>query len=505
MSTHYILGDPDSHAPYRIAILIRLSALSKKDMFEYYLNPLTSRGIPPSSIVMYSLDYKDSGKAPVGYIKDYMEGLFKALDSNKVDTLLIADPNYFKVLTGSKQADANYGYVLPCVLKGHEHFKCILTLNYKALFYNPTARSKLNISLDTLQNEVNGLYLPPGTDVFHSESYPKTITEIMGAVNALHKHPVISCDIETYSLDFDKAGIGTIAFAWDKHNGIAFCVDDRPTADVKDVRALLTMFFCQYKGKILYHNAAYDVKILIYELFMKDLLDLEGLQHGLRIMYRDTDCTKIITYLATNTTAGNKLDLKSNAQEYLGNYAQDDIKDITKIPTDDLLRYNLSDCLGTHFVYSKNWPILLADGQLDTYRTIFHPGMSVITQMELHGMPMDMNKVTEAADIFQNLESKYHEEIKASPLLNTVTTMIQQKACDKHNANLKVKVVTLNDHNEEFNPNSGQHIAMLLHDDWNIPIVDKTDGGAPSTGADTLKKHLAYLRNKFNFTEEETK
>jgi len=503
MSVHHILGDPNSHAPYPIAILIRLTALSKKEMIRHYISPLETLGISAKDIVCYSLDYKDSGKAPVSFIKAYLVHLFKACNGNKVETLLVADPNYFKVLTGMKKADAYYGYVLPCVLKGQEHLKVILTLNYKALFYNPSVRTKLDAGLNTLYEHRQGIHFTPGTGVIRSASYPETLKEIMDAVHALYDYPLLTVDIEAYSLDFDKAGIGTIAFAWDQHSGIAFTLDDRPTAEPKQVRALLTMFFCQYKGKLIYHNVAYDVKVLIYNLFMKDLLDLEGLQHGLKIMYRDTDCTKIITYLAINSTAGNKLDLKSNAQEFLGNYAQDDIKDITKISTNNLLRYNLSDCLATHYVYSKNWPILIADKQLSIYEEIFKPGMSVITQMEIHGMPMDMEKVKEAAIKFQNLEDKYIADIMSSPLISGVTTLIQQKACDAHNAKLKTKVVTLNDHNEVFNPGSNQQIAMLLHADWGLPILDTTDGGAPATGADTLKKHLAYLRNKFNLTEDD--
>jgi len=133
MSIHHILGNPDSTAPYKIAILIRLSAMIKKDVFEHYIHPLIAQGISADDIIVYSLDYKDSGKAPVSYIRAYLSHLFKALNGNQIQTLFIADPNYFNVLTGSKTADANYGYILPCIIPKQEHFKCILTLNYKAL------------------------------------------------------------------------------------------------------------------------------------------------------------------------------------------------------------------------------------------------------------------------------------------------------------------------------------------------------------------------------------
>lgn len=111
----------------------------------------------------------------------------------------------------------------------------------------------------------------------------------------------------------------------------------------------------------MYHNIAFDVYALIYQLFMTDLLDTEGLLHGMSIMLRNWDCTKLITYLATNSCAGNKLSLKDQAQEYAGNYAQEEINDITRIPLAELLEYNLVDGLCTWYVYEKHWDTLVND------------------------------------------------------------------------------------------------------------------------------------------------
>ena len=87
-----------------------------------------------------------------------------------------------------------------------------------------------------------------------------------------------------------------------------------------------------YKGKLTYHNANFDIKILIYELFMNGMLDQAGMIKGIKQLTKNFDDTKLIIYLATNSCAGNTLGLKPNAHEYAGNYAEEDVKDIRKIP-----------------------------------------------------------------------------------------------------------------------------------------------------------------------------
>lgn len=96
--------------------------------------------------------------------------------------------------------------------------------------------------------------------------------------------------------------------------GLLLAVDYRPVPDATEapfgveefnapVRSLLRSFLA-LKKKAIYHNiASFDTYILIYQLFMSDLLDTEGLLNGIDVMLRDWDDTKLITYLATNKKA----------------------------------------------------------------------------------------------------------------------------------------------------------------------------------------------------------
>lgn len=521
----HILFQENLNNKYSIAILIKTQALKTKELREYYVTPLINMGLAANDIIAFDLEYNEQGKCPVKLIKAYLGTLLKALDTLDTKTLLVADSAYFKTLTKSKKADPNYGYVLPCAIPNYEHMNVILTTNYGALFYNPTLQSKLDMSLNTLSNHLQGTHTDLGTSIIHSEAYPDTYADISEALKALHQYPELTCDIETFSLRFNEAGIGTIAFAWNQHNGIAFAVDYEEIIDDcegngflidngifgkqinnKPIKKLLLEFFMKYKGRLIYQGATFDIKILIYELFMDNLLDNIGLIEGLETMYKNIDDTKIITYLATNTTAGNKLGLKENAFEFAGNYAKDNIKDISRIPKTELLKYNLVDCLSTWYVRNKNYPIMVKDDQLNIYNKIMLPSLPVITHMELTGMPLDMDKVHEAKKELSDILWEHEQVLIESPIIMNFVDQLRKEEMIVKNLLLKKKVKPLSDFIDiDYNPGSPKQTAKLLHEFLAFEIIDTTDTGLAATGAKTIKKHLAKLINEFGITEEELK
>jgi len=120
-----------------------------------------------------SLAYNQTGKAPVGYIKDYLADLLPALDSIGTKLIYCADANYFKVLTKLGKAAPNLGYVVPCKFPGYEHMNVVLGINHKSLLYDPSNEPKLLMSINTLIDELGGKYVPPGKT---SSSLPTTLT-----------------------------------------------------------------------------------------------------------------------------------------------------------------------------------------------------------------------------------------------------------------------------------------------------------------------------------------
>lgn len=499
----HIIYTDDIKATYKIAILIKDLSFDKDSIYNYYIEPLVKKGINIEDIIVFSLTYNQANKAPIKLIKEVLNNLAKGIAKLKIQYLLITDGNYFKAICGTKKSDPYYGHALMGYYAGFEKITCILSLSYAALFYNPALRPKLTNSILTMYDVCKGILLEPGHDVYHSEYYPETPKQVEEALESLHQYPSLAIDIEGFSLRFNKAKIATISFAWDAHNGIAFDIS-HTARKTKSLYPLLKKFFINYKGRTIWHNCGYDIQVIIFELFMNGYLDMKGMLQGLDVMFRNIDDTKIITYLATNTTAGNKLDLKSNTQEYMGNYAMDDINDITLIKIADLLKYNLGDALATNYLQEKYYPILVEDNQEQVYKELFLPSLKNICQMQLTGMPLDMYRVKQVKRILQELSNKDYGEIMGSSLIQAFELNERIRLMTEKNATLKKKVKPIEDWDDHhFNPSSGPQIARLLHKDLGLDIIETTDTGLPATGAKVLEKHINLLISEHGITEEE--
>lgn len=503
----HFIHKPSPTGKYKSILLIKESSFIQKEIEKAYILPLIELGYDSHYIFSMTLKYNEHGKAPAKFMQAYLKQVLSAAENREVTTLLVADAGYFKQLTKERKAEPHYGYVKPCAIPGYEHMKVILTVNYQALFYKPDLQQKLDRSLDAMVKDLEGFHVEPGTGIIHAAYNCTDTYTLRSRLKALHQYPVLTVDIETRGLDLTIGMLGTIAFAWDEHNGTVFNVSLHQGPHTQNIfRAALRNFFEKYKGKCIYHGATFDIKVLVFELFMSNWQDKSGMMKGLEIMTRNVDCTKIITYLATNTTSGNTLDLKSNAAEFAGNYAQDEIHDITKIPLPDLMEYNLIDCLSTWFVYNKYWQKMVDEEQLNVYNTILQPSIKLVCQMELVGMPLDDNEVMLADHKLSEELRHVKARLTTSQIIIDYTKRLKLEALIKKNKSLKKKQYTEDEfHHEGFNPNSNQQVAHLLHDVLKMDIIDLTPTKQPSVGGDTLKKHLNQLKSKFNLTDEDFK
>ena len=493
---------------YEVAVLTKAAAFNEMAMRNHYIEPLQKLGVAPNRMIGFTLEYNEAGKVPVAFIKDYLDKLLVALNSLGVKYLFCTDAAYFKTLTKMSKAEPHYGYVLPCKIQGFEHMQVVLGLNYQQLVYNPELYQKLDMSLQTLADAVQGSYQPLGHNIIHSAQYPPTYDDIAAALDSLHQYPELSADIEAFGLAFNEAGIASIGFAWDQHNGVSFLVDYKPIAgataapfgerrDNKPVKQLLLKFLTSYKGKLTWHNASYDLRSIIYELWMKDPLDQKGLLLGLDILTRSFDDTKVIAYLATNSTAGNVLGLKALAHEFAGNWAVEEINNVLAIEPAKLLQYNLVDCLSTNYVKAKYYPIMVADRQEELYHSLMLPSLKVIIQMELSGMPMERSRVQEAKAELERLEASYLKVIMGHPLIAPLEAKMTHEAWEKDFEDRRGKAknpdkIFPKDRTffpkSVFNPNSGPQLQRLLYQEMGLPVIDLTDTKQPSTGGDTLEK-----------------
>ena len=465
---------------YEVALLVPQIQLSKIE--DEYLKFLA---VPKEKVIIYEVFTDPSRKkTKAADIKEYLKELKDSLLNQKVKYVLITDAEYFKVMAKKGKADPCLGYMFD-----YEGMKLIYLPSYKAAFYDPIkTREKIQIAVNTFNTAYKGIYQEPGKDIIQSAIYLTSYdSTLYWLLDQYMEEPELTCDIETFSLKPHKAGIGSIAFAKNKHEGIAIKVDSSPLFTNGRIRQLLRIFFENYKGKLIFHNCGFDITVLIYQLWMKDITDTEGLLHGLDVMLRNFEDTKLIAYLCTNSCSGNDLGLKSLAQEYAGNYAQEEIEDITKIPEDDLLEYNLIDCLATWYVFNKFNHQLDEDKQRDIYENLFKPAMKDIIQMQLTGLPVNMQRVKEVKAILEKDYDVATQTLASTSIVKVFVQLMNEKWVERKNSEYKVKRVTLDDAHEEFNPRSGLQLRELLYDYLKLPVLGKTESNLPSVEGKTLE------------------
>lgn len=465
--------------------LLILSDGNSDEIKRYYCNPL---GVTDFQIAKI---WKYKKKTPVTDIKTCLqEQVYPKITTYTPNYVLVADSEYFKVMAKVTKPDAYIGYFFG------DTFKFLYVPSYKQIFYHPEeTKEKITRALDSIKASEQGKYCSPGSNIIKDEYYPSTTKDIAVLLKSLANRPILTCDIETYSLKHVDAGLGSICFCWDKHSGCAFKIDKSSDSKNQEVRDLLKEFFINYKGTLIFHNIAFDVTVLIYQLFMKDVLDQEGLLNGLDIMLKNWEDTKLMTYLCTNSCSGNNLGLKYQAQAYAGNWAQDEISNIDKIPEEELLRYNLIDGLSTWFVYEKYKDTLVAEKQDKLYREIFKPTTKDIIQMQLTGIPLNYDKVLEAEQKLNDDKNQALSIITANKYVIKFKEVLNQEAVDKYNSTHK-KQITLADVDESFNPNSGIQIKKLLYDLIKLPVINLTESKQPATDGDTLKALLNHTTDK---------
>lgn len=474
------------------------------DMQRLYVEPHLSGW--EEHLLAYTL-HKGPKRTPSGEQKDYLNQLLPILRNLDTRYLVVCDAEYFRTMT-KQSGEASLGYVIPGE-DDYAGFNIVYCPNFRSVFYNPAkVKGEITQALYALKTHIQGTYCEPGIDIIKFAAYPETPEEIQSWLDKLIEMDCdLSSDIESFSLKHYDAGVGTITFCWSKHEGIAFPVDLGP--DGEAVRAMLRDFFYRFRRKMIWHNITYDVTVLIYQLFMKDLLDQKGLQEGLRVMLQGPggwDDTKIITYLATNSCAGNKLGLKYQAQEFSGQYAVEGITDIRSIPLPDLLQYNLIDGLSTWFVHEKHWDTMVADQQLDIYENLLKPSVIDVIQMQLTGLPMDMQEVHRLKDKLETYAREATEKLQSNPHVQMFIEWQTEQAWIKDFEDRKVKAknpakIKQKDRAtfpvKPFNPGSGPQLQKLLYDEqfMGLPVLDLTDTKQPATGGETIEKLVHKTTN----------
>lgn len=477
---------------YKVAILVKDSAFRFREIEQHYVKPLLARGFASEEIVALNLVYNSQQKAPVKLIKEHLKSIETYLNNNNIKHLVCCDAAYFKTLCKVRKAEPHYGYVLPTIWPG---IQASLSLNYMQLFYNPQLQDKLILGIDAIAacfQGKNSIF----EEVIKSAHYPEELSDIEATLQDLLEYPALTVDIETFGLELRKSQIASIAFGIDQHVGTAFLVEFQD--ERVEIKKLLKRFFDNYEGTLIFHNATFDIGRLILNLYMVGYTDIAGLLEGLHTLCKNVEDTQILTYLATNNAQENKLDLKSNTQEFTGNYALEEIKDVTQADVNKLLKYNLTDCLATWYLHNK-YREQVRQEQEKVYQEIFLPSLKVLIQTELIGIPFNKQIVNETRTYLSQEHSVLINTILSHPIIKQFNQELKLEAVLTANSKLKVKRKSVNDFsNLEFNPNSGKQLRKLLYEHLNLPVQHYTDTNLPSTDGKALSGLISHLKQKYN-------
>lgn len=450
-----------------------------------------------SSIVQAPLHYPDGvKKVPATEKKEWLNHVEDKL--NQFDVILCSDGEYFKVLAGTSKAEGTVGVMYD---SKYTTAKVMYVPSVSACNYHPDKNlTKLDIVFNKLLDYTQNQYEEVGTGIIHSYEHALTIPDIKRCLDSLHQYPALTFDIEARALRFTEAGIYTVCFAWDKHNYIGFPVDAFASeTERKEARKLLKEFLNTYKGNLKIHKANYDATVVCYTLFQnEDINDIKGQVEGLNILFgEDTqriDDTLVITYLATNSTAGNVLGLKELASEFAGDWAVD-VKDVTKVPLDELLTYNGVDCLSTWYVYEKYYPMMVQDDQEELYRTFMLPTLKTNIRCQLNGLPINAESVLTLEKDLQLESASLCDTLYACKEVEEAQWKIAEEVTAKRNSKLKKKQTTVEENLKLLNLHSPKQLQVLLYDVMGLPVIETTATKEPAVGKKVLKDLMNHTDN----------
>jgi DNA polymerase-1 len=456
-------------------LLIKDDSLNKAEISNHYLSKLMGEGILRDTILILPLIYNTPTKILAKTAKAYLDKLIGKIPTSATK-LIIADSSYFKFITKTSKVSSNYGAVIAGSHPGYTHFTCAYVPNYKSLFHQPENAQLIDLGIKAIAGTSNSVLIKSAEYGFQYGSDRELL-------DSLYQYPVLSADIETTGLSLEDEII-SISFAWTMHDGLAI---DLSITGIY----YLKKFFENYKGKLIFHNGLFDAKLLIRSLWMEHNTDYVGMMQGLSY-FKNFDDTMIMAYLAKNATTKVSLRLKEVALEYVGNYAIE-IQDTSKYTKQEILKYNLIDTLATFYVWEKYYTEILSR----PYREIFQPSLYSLLKMMLVGLPMNSNRVNEVHTILAGKEKVLKEQIQENNHVIAFNIILQKDTCIKANEQLKKLVKSISDFSDiKFNPSSHIQLAKLLFEALELPILDKTKSGAPSTSSDVLKDLENYTTDE---------
>lgn len=442
--------------------------------------------------------------------EQYVQNIIK-----QVSCILCFNSKFFKKLSGKTKTIGVHGTAYP--IKKQKDLFVFYCPEYSEIKTNPQQKELGLLCLNNAYAFNLGLPIKP------KEVNINTITDlnsIKASLDSILNVPIVTVDIETFSLNHLTSKIVSIGFGIDTEHAFSFNVYlNRSEEEALKVVSLLRNFFLNYRGACVYHNCLFDVYILTYWLFMTGPYDYVGMYKGLDVLTKKIEDTKLIAYLCLNSCARPDLRLKTLSVSSMGDYAKD-VSDIGKafenreVSLEEILEYNAKDCIATWHVFNKYYPQLLKDStQLNMYNTLYKKSLYNLLAMQLVGMSTDPNKINTLDANLNKEADSYLNEILNNPIVVEYTNKLKQSIAEKRNNKYKTKRISAEDVSESFNPGSSKQLCDLLYGTLHVRPKHFTENGLPSTNERALTSMLedvsdtnakALIENLINYNAVST-
>jgi DNA polymerase I-like protein with 3'-5' exonuclease and polymerase domains len=328
-------------------------------------------------------------------------------------------------------------------------------LNPIAVKFNPGLKDTIDGALVKLHKHIDGSY----KEILGQY---EPITSASRAIKHLNKvlreATDVVTDIETTSLYPREGYILGIAMTHKPMAGVYIESD----CITEEVETLLQKVF--YTKNIIFHNAKFDMKWLIYHFNFKFKKWQDSmLQHYLLNENEAHD----LKYLTMKYTSMGEYDheLEQFKKSYMKAHGIK-VADFSYeyIPFDIMWKYAAADTDATIRLYNKFSPII-ENHFNDLYKNIMLRGTQFLMEIEEIGVPFDKNCLKDANEKFSKEIFDLTEKLYEFPIIHELE---KEKGT-------------------KFNPGSPPQLVTLFFDKLNLPIGKKTPKGAPSTDKEVLE------------------
>jgi DNA polymerase-1 len=308
-----------------------------------------------------------------------------------------------------------------------DNLTIIPVLNYNMVMFDKSKKGLLDRALNRLKGAVEGVK----KEALSATELDKSLVindlgQVKKILDSLLVYDVLALDIETTGLRWEVDELLTLSFAKDTKNAVCIAIHPQYyTDDVYiEVIDLLKQFFMTYyerKGKVILHNAMFDIPFLVHEVLRgRDF----RVNHNELINYFNIEDTIIMKYVLYNSTSRVAYSLKESVFDVYGEYDKDiDQARLIDYPLEDVAKYNNLDVSATFYLYEKYMKEFKeneeGDIDYDVYLTQMNIGKALM-KVKMNGMIINTEGLKEARHNLQQLMFDAQQKIASNKYIKTV-------------------------------------------------------------------------------------